>query len=113
MTPKGSYAVAFLNTKDTGGPFLVNVSMTTMGISNSSSYEVTEVFEGTQLGYLSPDKPYFRCRVNPTGVYMIKAKVKSVKSAYYDKPYIKGRSNTLHWERSKHSKPFRKSNKIL
>ncbi len=62
--------------------------MSQMGLSNHSKYHIVEVFDGADLGYLSQSNPFFTCRVNPTGVYLIKATLVKIKTHKH---------HTRHW----------------
>lgn len=82
VSPPGSAAVAFLYTGQSGGPTKAVVTMATLGLNMTSGYDVTEVFDGKDLGHVKPNET-FCCYVNPTGVYLIKATPSSDTKLYY------------------------------
>ena len=72
VLPNGSLAVAFLCTKQDGGPIKVTFNLNQLNLTSPSGYHITEVFEGKDLGNFHSSQN-FSCYVNPTGVYVIKA----------------------------------------
>ena len=76
MMPTGSLAVAFFNTNNYGsGTPLVSVA-SDLGMSDARGYQVTEVFEGKDMGTFTPNSK-LSIRVNPDDVYMIICKIRS------------------------------------
>ena len=72
VVPKGSYAIAVLNTVESGSPVKVTFTLADIGIPQGT-YDITEVFEDKDIGqFRSSDQ--FSCRVDPTGVFLMKAK---------------------------------------
>jgi len=71
VTPGGSFAVAFLNTQESGYPQKLHITLADIHIKENVYYDVIEVFENTFLGYYKPDTP-LSISVNPTGVYLIR-----------------------------------------
>ncbi|XP_045204379.2 alpha-N-acetylgalactosaminidase-like [Mercenaria mercenaria] len=72
ITPHGSYAIVILNLRKGGGPSAVNFTLTDLDIYNSDGYNLTETFDGKYLGIYKSNAT-FKCKVNPSGVYMITA----------------------------------------
>ena len=74
VLPRGSFAVAFLYTEGFGYPIKVSVTFRELGLTNTNGYHVVEAFDGVDLKTYKPDDRFI-CRVNPTGVYLIRATV--------------------------------------
>ncbi|CAG5128318.1 unnamed protein product [Candidula unifasciata] len=56
VTPVGSYAVAFLNLNDGGSGTTLKYTLKTLGIQETATFNLTEVFTGTPLGVFTADK---------------------------------------------------------
>ena len=50
----------------------VSTNLTDIGLKPQQTYRITEVFEDLPLGKFMGNSN-FTCRVNPTGVYLVKA----------------------------------------
>ena len=74
IVPKGSLAVVLLNTETFGNGSPVSISADEVGMVDPRGYNVTEVFEGQNLGIFKPDTT-FTTHVYPTSVYMIICKI--------------------------------------
>lgn len=72
VMPRGSFAVAVLYVKESGYPYRVSWNLRTLGLTSPAGYNFTEVFDGQHLGYFKPSDN-FTCRVNPSGLYLIRA----------------------------------------
>ena len=105
VLPDGSLAVAFLYVMQSGGPIKVTFNLNQLNLTSPSGYQITEVFEGKDLGNFHSSQN-FSCYVNPTGVYVIKAtelKAKRQVSRIRDKYYRKYRELKFISMRSKAS----------
>jgi len=72
----GSFAFAFLNTGTGGTPTKVSMTVKDLGFSATAGYNITEVFDGKNMGAFKPSDT-FSAYVNPTGVFFAKAQVMS------------------------------------
>lgn len=72
VVPSGSFAVAILYVKESGYPYRVSWALKDVGLTSPSGYNFTEVFDGQHLGYFKPNEN-FTCRVNPSGLFLIRA----------------------------------------
>ena len=74
IVPVGSFAVAIIYTKQSGYPIHVSVKLKDIGLISATGYNVTELFDGKQLGYYSQNSN-FTTYVNPSGIYMVKVEI--------------------------------------
>jgi hypothetical protein len=74
ITPPGSYAVAALYLKLGGYPLHVSFPLAALGLTAPRGYNLTEVFDGVNLGHYLPAQN-FTYVVNPSGIYLLKALV--------------------------------------
>jgi len=57
-------------------PSVVAVKLSDLGMNSTAGYNVTEVFDGVQIGVKKP-ADVFKVSVNPTGVFFAQAIVLS------------------------------------
>ncbi|KAL3879987.1 hypothetical protein ACJMK2_032259 [Sinanodonta woodiana] len=69
---RGSFAFAFLNSNNYGGPLKIQKSLQELGANNTAGYNVKEVFDGTVIGKYMPSD-VLTVKVNPTGIYLVTA----------------------------------------
>ncbi|ESO07803.1 hypothetical protein HELRODRAFT_98483 [Helobdella robusta] len=69
ILPEGSFAVALLNTNIAGLPSQTSFQLSSLDISGSARYNVTEVFSGDYHGVFKPWH-YFNCEVEPSGALL-------------------------------------------
>ncbi|XP_064608971.1 alpha-N-acetylgalactosaminidase-like [Liolophura sinensis] len=72
ISPKGTFAVAFLNPSEGGMPSTLSVVVDDLGLTNGSGYNVTETFDGVSMGTVKPGQN-ITISVNPEGVYLFTA----------------------------------------
>ncbi|EDW76064.1 alpha-N-acetylgalactosaminidase [Drosophila tropicalis] len=70
-----SYAIAFLNRRTDGTPSDISVTLKELGLLNTYGYRVEDLYENVDYGILYPNTK-IKVKVNPTGVVMLKGKVK-------------------------------------
>ncbi|KAK7097343.1 alpha-N-acetylgalactosaminidase-like [Littorina saxatilis] len=74
ISPKGSFALAFLNFLiNGGGPKQVETKLTELGLTGAGSYNITEGFTGKFIGLFKPSST-LTVRVNPSGVFLVVAR---------------------------------------
>lgn len=71
MSPSGSIAFAYIYTGD-GNPVKISTSLKSLGLTSAQGYNVTEVFDGKQLGKFKPDDSVSAV-VNPSGIFIATA----------------------------------------
>ena len=72
ILPKGSLAVAIVNGNNKGTPRTAVVQMKELGLSHTAGYNVTETFDGIDLGLLRPHDS-IAVEANPSGIYLFTA----------------------------------------
>lgn len=72
ITPKGSFALAFLNFAIGNGPAQITIPLSKLGLLNPTGYQVTDGFSGEVFGHYSPDIP-LNVFINPSGVVLLVA----------------------------------------
>ncbi|XP_014678061.1 PREDICTED: alpha-N-acetylgalactosaminidase-like [Priapulus caudatus] len=76
IIPRGSSAVVFLNMRVDGTPVKFTTSLRDIGLTKRQGYHVREIFHEHDYGFMHPGD-VFECRINPTGVVMITARLQS------------------------------------
>lgn len=66
-----TYAIAIINSDNEGVPRTIKLSLAEFGVTGASSFNVTDVFDGTSHG-IAQVNASFIYEVNPTGIYMVK-----------------------------------------
>jgi len=74
IEPNGSWAFVAFNSAG-GVPSVVTVKLSDLGMQNPAGYDVTEVFDGVDIGIKKPSDE-LKVSVNPTGVFFGKAVVR-------------------------------------
>lgn len=70
VLPMNSYAVAF-QCSSTSTPEKLTIQLSAIGLNHAQGYNVTEVFDNTNLGMFKPNSK-FTASVNPSGVFFAK-----------------------------------------
>ncbi|XP_074651733.1 alpha-N-acetylgalactosaminidase-like isoform X2 [Tubulanus polymorphus] len=86
ILPKGSFAVAIMNTGTGGTPQRVSLRVSSITKTTSGTYSIVDVFENRSRGTLKPSDT-FMCDVNPSGVCFVKFNRRSARKLYF-KPQI-------------------------
>ncbi|KAL8576379.1 hypothetical protein ACOMHN_048946 [Nucella lapillus] len=72
LAVSGSYAMAFLNEDNQGRPMPFSIHLADIGLTSSSGYNVTDVFENAHMGFYKPAAS-LDVLVDPTSIVIIKA----------------------------------------
>jgi len=89
-----SYAVAWLSRWTEGTPLKVSSNLTSMGLTNPSGYEATDLFSGRILGKFKPSDN-FTGSVNPTSILIVKFKVLPEHVATPEAPELEAPKKTV------------------
>lgn len=55
-----------------GGPLIFSATLESLGLNNTSGYQVTEAFDNKEIGHLLPNDT-LKLSVNPTGIQIVLA----------------------------------------
>ncbi|KAL5011921.1 hypothetical protein ScPMuIL_010472 [Solemya velum] len=72
ILPKGSYAIAVVNMGHYGEPLYFRRPLKDFGLSNPTGYNLTETFDGGQMGYFNISDQ-LTLNLEPTGIFLVTA----------------------------------------